>query len=76
MKLYAIKRSGYDVPYKMSYKQNIGLYPTLDGCKKAIDYERRVMRGIHNKDYSNEYQILEYDFDFNNYKVINNETKN
>lgn len=70
MKVYAIKRKDYEIPYKASYRQNIGLYPTLDGCKKAIDYERRVMRGIHNKDYSDEYKILEYELDLERYKVI------
>ncbi len=73
MKLYAIKRKDYDIPYKASYRQNIGFYPTLDGCKKAINYECRVMREIHSKDYSDEYQILEYELDLDNYKVIDNE---
>ena len=73
MKLYAIKRKGYDVPYKMSYDQNTGLYLTEKGCDRAMQYEIRELKRIHNKDYSKDYKKIEYDFDFNNYKEL--ETK-
>ncbi|MBS7020377.1 MAG: hypothetical protein KH135_00690 [Firmicutes bacterium] len=66
MKLYAIKRNGYDIPYKVSYRQNVGLYSTLEGCKRALVAEKRYCHNFN----PNDYEILEYDFDFNNYKVI------
>ncbi len=70
MKLYAIKRKGYDIPYNPSYHRDIALYETYDGVEKALAYEVRVLKKLHNRDYSKEYEILEYDFDYNNYKVI------
>lgn len=74
MKLYAIKRKGCEFPYSISYRRDIDLYPTLDGCKKAISYERMIMKKIHNKETDiSEYQILEYELDLDNYKVIDNE---
>jgi hypothetical protein len=70
MKLYAIKRKGYDAPYKVSYEQNTGLYLTYDGCLKAVKYMIREFKTIHKEDVTKDYQILEYEFDFNNYKIL------